>query len=78
MQPAAPELAADLVLVAASPGGALSNFYCHVGRPNVSLSLMLTACSHLASFAVLPALLVISLPTIVPGREVDIPFLYTS
>ncbi|MGB5276746.1 MAG: bile acid:sodium symporter [Gammaproteobacteria bacterium] len=73
MRPA-PELAAGLVLVAASPGGALSNFYCYLGRLNVSLSLMLTACSNLASFAVLPALLAISLPSIVPGWDVDIPF----
>jgi len=69
-----PELAAGLVLVAASPGGALSNFYCYLGRLNVSLSLMLTMCSNLASFVVLPALLAITLPTIVPGWDVDIPF----
>jgi BASS family bile acid:Na+ symporter len=73
MRPA-PELAAGFVLVAASPGGALSNFYCYLGRFNVPLSLMLTACSNLASFATLPILLAISLPTIVPGWDVDIPF----
>ncbi|MCP3880255.1 MAG: hypothetical protein GY701_17975 [Sulfitobacter sp.] len=73
MRPA-PEFAAGLVLVAASPGGALSNFYCYLGRFNVSLSLMLTTCSNLASFATLPVLLAISLPTIVPGWDVDIPF----
>jgi BASS family bile acid:Na+ symporter len=72
MRPA-PELAAGFVLVAASPGGALSNFYCYLGRFNVPLSLMLTACSNLASFATLPVLLAISLPTIVPGWDVDIP-----
>ena len=52
----------------------MSNFYCYRGRFNVSLSLMLTTCSNLASFATLPVLLAISLPTIVPGCDVDIPF----
>ena len=70
----APELAARFVLVVVSPSGALSNFYCYLGRFNVPLSTILTACSNLASFATLPILLAISLPTIVPGWDVDIPF----
>lgn len=60
----APELAAGLLLVAASPGGALSNFYCYLGRLNVSLSVMLTTLSTLVSFLVLPVVLLMALPMI--------------
>ena len=68
-----PELAAGLVLVAASPGGALSNFYCYLGRLNVSLSVMLTTLSTLFSFAVLPIVLVLALPAIGPDAEAALP-----
>ena len=69
----APELAAGLILVAASPGGALSNFYCYLGRLNVSLSVMLTTLSTLASFAVLPVVLTLSFPVIAGNGETAIP-----
>jgi BASS family bile acid:Na+ symporter len=70
----APELAAGLILVAASPGGALSNFYCYLGRLNVSLSVMLTTLSTLISFATFPALLILVLPLIGAGAGTAIPF----
>jgi len=69
----APELAAGLVLVAASPGGALSNVYCYLGRLNVSLSVMLTTLSTLLSFAALPLVLAVSLPVIGPAGGDAIP-----
>ncbi len=69
----APELAAGLILVAASPGGALSNFYCYLGRLNVSLSVMLTTLSTLASFAVLPVVLVLSLPVVAADGAANFP-----
>jgi BASS family bile acid:Na+ symporter len=69
----APELAAGLVLVAACPGGALSNFYCYLGRLNVSLSVMLTTLSTLLSFAVLPVVLTVALPAIGPNAEAALP-----
>lgn len=69
----APELAAGLILVAASPGGALSNFYCYLGRLNVSLSVMLTTLSTLASFVVLPVVLALSFPAIGGGAGIVIP-----
>jgi BASS family bile acid:Na+ symporter len=68
-----PELAAGLILIAASPGGALSNFYCYLGRLNVPLSLMLTTCSNLVSFTTLPFLLLMLLPTVVPDWNLGIP-----
>ncbi len=69
----APELAAGLILVAACPGGALSNFYCYLGRLNVSLSVMLTTLSTLLSFVILPVVLLTTLPAIVPGVEAALP-----
>ena len=52
-----PELAIGLILVAASPGGALSNFYCYLGRLNISLSVTLTTISNLLAFITMPLLL---------------------
>jgi BASS family bile acid:Na+ symporter len=69
----APELAAGLILVAACPGGALSNFYCYLGRLNVSLSVMLTTLSTLFSFAVLPVVLILALPATGPNAEAALP-----
>lgn len=69
----APALAAGLVLVAACPGGALSNFYCYLGRLNVSLSVTLTILSTMASFAVLPLVLMLVLPMIGTAGGIAIP-----
>jgi BASS family bile acid:Na+ symporter len=68
-----PELAAGLLLVAACPGGALSNFYCHLGRLNVPLSVTLTALSSILSFAVLPLVLATIYPAVASTRELVVP-----
>jgi BASS family bile acid:Na+ symporter len=65
-----PELAAGLILVAACPGGALSNFYCYLGRLCVSLSVVLTTLSTLLSLVTLPLVLLVALPFL--GGNVDI------
>ena len=72
MKPAS-ELAAGLILVAACPGGAISNFYCHFARLNVALSVMLTAISSILSFALLPLILAITFPVISLDRPVEVP-----
>lgn len=69
----APALAAGLLLVAACPGGALSNYYCHLGRLNVALSVSLTAISSILAFAALPVVLAATFPTIATIRELEIP-----
>jgi len=68
-----PELAAGLLLVAACPGGALSNTYCYLGGLNVALSVMLTAVSTMLSFVALPLILGITFPAIASGWEMEIP-----
>ena len=52
----APVVTAGLVLVAACPGGNLSNFYSHLARANTALSVTLSAASCLLSFITIPAL----------------------
>jgi BASS family bile acid:Na+ symporter len=68
-----PALAAGLVLVAACPGGALSNFYCYLGRLDVSLSVVLTALSSLLAFATLPAVLAVAFPALDPVARPPLP-----
>lgn len=67
------ELAAGLLLVSACPGGALSNYYSHLGRLNVALSVMMTAISSLLAFAVLPVILAIVFPLIASVQQTEIP-----
>ena len=52
----APAIIAGLVLVAACPGGTISNFYTCLAKANSALSLTLTAISCLLSFVTLPVL----------------------
>jgi BASS family bile acid:Na+ symporter len=47
---------AGLVLIAACPGGTISNFYTFLARGNAALSITLTAISCLLSFVTIPAL----------------------
>ena len=67
------ELAVGVLLVSACPGGALSNFYCYLGRLNVPLSVMLTAVSSLLSFAALPLVLELTLPAVSSNSDLAIP-----
>ena len=68
-----PELAAGLLLVVACPGGALSNYYCHLGRLNVALSVMMTAISSILAFVSLPLILALIFPLVVHVKETGIP-----
>jgi len=51
-----PTIVGGLVLVAACPGGTISNFYACLARANSALSVTLTAVSCLLSFLTVPAL----------------------
>jgi BASS family bile acid:Na+ symporter len=50
-----PWVVAGMVLLAASPGGSISNLYTYLGRGNVALSVTLTAISTLLALATMPA-----------------------
>jgi len=77
LKPAA-EMAAGLILVAACPGGAISNFYCHFARLNVALSVLLTAISSILSFILLPLILASTFPVINLDRVVEVPVMALS
>lgn len=49
-----PVLAGGLLLVAVSPGGVLSNYYCSVARLNVAFSVTLTTVSGFIALAAMP------------------------
>jgi BASS family bile acid:Na+ symporter len=52
----APAIVGGLILVAASPGGSVSNFYSCLARANTALSVTLTVISCLLSVVTMPAL----------------------
>lgn len=51
-----PWVVAGMILLAASPGGAISNLYSYLGRGNLALSVTLTAISTLLALGTMPAL----------------------
>ena len=51
-----PTVAAGMILLAASPGGALSNVYTYLARANLALSVTLTALSTLLALVSMPLL----------------------
>lgn len=50
-----PSVAMGLILVAACPGGNISNFMTHRAKGNVALSVSMTACATVAAIIVTPA-----------------------
>lgn len=64
------DLAAGMILLAACPGGNVSNFFALVGRGNVELSVSLTTVSSFASAFTTPLLFVLWAPMI-PGDGTD-------
>jgi len=57
-----PILAGGLLLVAVSPGGVLSNYYCSVARLNVAFSVTLTTTSGFVALAAMPLLFAAVVP----------------
>ena len=57
-----PVLAGGLLLVAVSPGGILSNYYCSVARLNVAFSVTLTTVSGFVALAAMPLLFAAIVP----------------
>jgi bile acid:Na+ symporter, BASS family len=57
-----PVLAGGLLLVAVSPGGVLSNYYCSVSRLNVAFSVTLTTISGFVALVAMPLLFAAIVP----------------
>jgi BASS family bile acid:Na+ symporter len=64
------DIAAGMVLLAAAPGGAISNFYAYLARANVALSVTLTAVSSLIALATMPVLTSAGFALFLDRREV--------
>ena len=69
-----PEMTGALVLIAACPGGALSNYYCYLVKSNAALSVVLTGISSLHAFITLPILLSLLLPQVFQTENLQLPF----
>jgi len=69
-----PEMVGALVLIAACPGGALSNYYCYLVKSNAALSVVLTGLSSLHAFITLPILLTLLLPHVLQTENLQLPF----
>ena len=69
-----PAFAMALLLLAISPGGALSNYFVYINRGRVALSVVLTATTTIIAIGAYPLLAAVLLPFVSPaGGEVDLP-----
>lgn len=74
-----PILAAGLVIVAACPGGLLSNVLCHLGKADTALSITLTATATAITLFTIPLWVRAGLGgATVPGGHVEMPVLHTT
>lgn len=67
-----PELAVGLMLLAASPGGAVANLFSHLARGDVALNVTLTAVNSVLSMITLPLIVGFSLEHFL-GSQHEIP-----
>ena len=68
-----PALAGGLLLVAVSPGGVLSNYYCSVARLNVAFSITLTTVSGFVALAAMPLLFAAVVPAALGVEAFGVP-----
>jgi len=62
-------IVAGMVLVAACPGGAISNYYVYLARANVALSVTLTAVTTVLAFVTLPVLTALGFKLLLGQQE---------
>lgn len=66
-------VAGGLLLVAVSPGGGMSNYYCALARLNVALSVTLTAISGFIALATMPVLFATIVPAALGVQAFGVP-----
>jgi BASS family bile acid:Na+ symporter len=72
--PLPPNIAAGVVLIAASPGGGISNVFCYLAGANTALSVTLTGIASLAAVITLPVLAALGIEWIIGERlAVEVP-----
>ena len=77
LEPSTP-IAMGMLLLAACPGGNVSNFFSLIGKGNIALSIALTSISSLVSAFTTPLLFVFWATTLLPSNEIQdfqLPFL---
>lgn len=69
-----PWVTTGMILLAASPGGAISNLYSYLGKGNVALSVTLTALSTVLALGTMPLLIAAGVSLFLqPSHEITIP-----
>lgn len=68
-----PVLSVGLLLVAVSPGGVLSNYYCSLARLNVAFSIALTTISAVVALAAMPLLFAAVVPAALGVEAFGVP-----
>lgn len=69
-----PWVITGMILLAASPGGAISNLYSYLGKGNVALSVTLTALSTVLALVTMPLLIAAGVSLFLqPTQEIAIP-----
>ncbi len=76
--PLTPALAVGVVIVAACPGGAVSNLISYLAKADVALSVSLTAVSSVLTVLTIPFILNFAIRERLPELEVELPFIWTS
>lgn len=71
-------LAVGLVIIAACPGGAVSNLISYLARADVALSVSLTAISSITTVVTIPIVVNFALHLFLPGEGVELPMIWTS
>jgi bile acid:Na+ symporter, BASS family len=76
--PLKPELAVGIAIIAACPGGAVSNLVSYLSRADVALSVTLTALSSLVTVLTIPFIVNLALSVVMGSAPVRLPLLTTS
>jgi bile acid:Na+ symporter, BASS family len=76
--PLKPELAVGIAIIAACPGGAVSNLISYLSRADVALSVTLTALSSLVTVLTIPLIVNVALSLAMGSDPVRLPLLATS
>lgn len=76
--PLSPPLAVGVVIIAACPGGAVSNLISYLSRADVALSVSLTAVSSIITVFTIPVIVNFAMNHRMPGAAAQLPMIWTS
>lgn len=76
--PLAAPLAVGIVIIAACPGGAVSNLISYLARADVALSVSLTAISSVITVFTIPVIVNLAVRELMPDAGIELPMIWTS